>query len=251
MAGKIKEGDNVLLVAKDGKSFIKTVELRTFHSQYGALELKKLIGKPYGSVMKTSSEKEFLALEPDFRDKTVISLKRGPQIIHRKDIGFIISSCGITGESKVLEAGTGSAYLTSHLASIAKEIITYEARESHYKIAKKNIETMGFKNVKLKLGEVEKAKEKGFDVVILDLPAPDEAIPSIIRCIKNGGRLCVYSPSIEQMVRSKKVLEENGFMMISMKEIILRGWDTGKCIRPSTQMLGHTGFLMFARYVKF
>lgn len=251
MAKKIKEGDEVLLVARDGKTFLKLVELRTFHSQYGAFEMKKLIGKQYGTIAKTSSKEEFMVIEPDFRDKTILKLKRGPQIIHRKDVGFIISNCGITKDTKVLEAGTGSAYLTSHLASIAKEVVTYEARESHHKIAKKNIEKLGLSNVKSKLGKVEDVKEKDFDVIILDLPAPDDAIPLMTKCIRKGGRICVYSPCVEQMTRSKEQLEKAGFSMLSMHEIILRNWDFEKCVRPSTQMLGHTGFLMFARYIGF
>ncbi len=75
-------------------------------------------------------------------------LKRGPQVILPKDAGIILTYSGVGKNSRVLEAGTGSGYLTRMLANFCKEVITYERDDRFYKLAKKNLSDV--KNVKIK-----------------------------------------------------------------------------------------------------
>ena len=191
---KIKEGDSAIIMHDSGKSYLITIELRTFHSQYGAFELKNLIGKEYGKRYKTTTDKEFLVLEPDFRDLLSKNLKRGPQIIHAKDVGMIISFCGIGKNTKVLEAGCGSAFLTSYLGNIAKEVVSWEKNDRHYKICTEKIKKMNLKNVEVNFGDVKEEKKKNFDVIILDMPNPENTIIEIDKNIKVCGIITVYSP---------------------------------------------------------
>ncbi|MCK5062385.1 MAG: tRNA (adenine-N1)-methyltransferase [Candidatus Aenigmarchaeota archaeon] len=246
---KIKEGDQAIIMHDSGNSYLIDIELRTFHSQYGAFSLKDIIGKDYGKRYKTASGDEFLVLEPDFRDMLAKSLKRGPQIIHPKDVGIIISFCGIGKDTKVLEAGCGSAFLTSYLSNIAKSVVSWEKNEKHYKICTGNIKNMNLKNVEVKPGDIKEEKNKDFNVVILDMPKPEETIPHITKNLKIGGRIAVYSPCIEQSTSAIETLEKLGFANIMFRECIIRDWEHDKCIRPKTDMLGHTGFLVFARYL--
>ncbi|MCK5593964.1 MAG: methyltransferase domain-containing protein [Candidatus Aenigmarchaeota archaeon] len=247
---KIKEGDQAIIMHDSGNSYLIDIELRTFHSQYGAFSLKDIIGKDYGKRYKTTSGDEFLVLEPDFRDLLSKSLKRGPQIIHPKDVGMITTFCGIGKTTKVLEAGCGSAFLTSHLGNIAKSVVSWEKNEKHYKICTENIRRMGLKNIEVKAGDIKEEKDTDFDVVILDMPTPQDTIREITKNLKVGGRIAVYSPCIEQSTAAIHMLESKGFTNIVFRECLIRDWEQEKCIRPKTAMLGHTGFLVFARYIK-
>lgn len=245
----IKEEDTVLLQHGSGKSFLRKVEMRTLQTEFGAFELWKLAGKKEGSSVKTSKGEKLLVLRPDLLDLQAKKLKRLPQIVHRKDVGLIITNCSIGSKTRVLEAGTGSAYLTSYLSSVAKEVVTYESRRRHYNVAKRNIEALGLDNVKIVNKDVRKAAEKDFDVVVLDLPKPQEVIPAVAKSLKRGGRIAVYSPCIEQSDAAVKALNKLKFVGVRMVELLLRAWESDKCLRPKTQMLGHTGFLVFGRKV--
>ena len=246
---KIKEGDKAIIMQDSGKSYLIDIELRTFHSQYGAFQLKDIIGKTYGKRYKTTTGNEFLVLEPDFRDLLSKSLKRGPQIIHPKDVGMITTFCGIGKTTKVLEAGCGSAFLTSHLGNIAKSVVSWEKNEKHYKICTENIRRMGLKNIEVKAGDIKEEKDTDFDVVILDMPTPQDTIREITKNLKVGGRIAVYSPCVDQSMMVCRALEENGFIDVIFMECMIREWGVNKGTRPNTMMLGHTGFLVFARYM--
>ena len=79
----IKEGDEVLFVDSSGKTYLKKIEIRTFHTHHGAINLSSLAGKQYGDTVETSKGHKFTMVKPDFRDIIGKKLKRGPQIINR------------------------------------------------------------------------------------------------------------------------------------------------------------------------
>ena len=241
---KIKKGSRVLLVGN--KNYLVTVEKRQFSTEYGNFDLGELVGKSYGIGISTHMGKKFHAIgarTPDLLRK----IKRMPQVIMKKDAGVIASYTGLNKEDFVVEAGTGSGALTIFLAGIVKKVVSYEKREEFQKVAKGNLEKCGIRNVRLKLGDVEEGiKEKDADVVVLDLGAPERAIPHARKALKPGGFLVVYSPVVEQVTRIRDVME--GFADIETVEIIKREWDVGNNkTRPRTRMLGHTAFLTFAR----
>ena len=246
----IKDGDEVLFIDPTGKTFLKKICMMSFHTHHGVISLNDLIGKPYGSTVKTSTDKSFIIVKPDLRDLLAKKLRRGPQIIHRKDIGLIITHLGLTRDSVVLEAGTGSAYLTSHLGSICKKVVTCELREDHFKKASENIAALGLeKNVDYRNIDVESAPGKDYDAIILDMPKQEDIIPKVCKKLKIGGRIAVYSPCVDQSMMVCNALEENGFIDVVFMECMIREWGVNKGTRPNTMMLGHTGFLVFARYM--
>lgn len=243
---KIKKNQRVLLLGK--RSYLVKAENKKFHTELGVFDLKKLLGKNFGSKIKTNINNEFYAIEPRTPD-LLRKIKRMPQIITLKDAGIIASYTGLNKEDVVVEAGAGSGALTIFLAGIVKKVYAYEIRKDFYKIAKENLKKCCIKNVVLKLGDAEKKiSEKDVDVVILDLGSPEKVIENARKALKAGGFLVIYSPVIEQVLRVYENLK--GFANVETKEIIERKWEIGNNkTRPRTRMLGHTGFLTFARKV--
>lgn len=61
-------------------------------------------------------------------------------------------------------------------------------------------------------------------IVFLDLPAPWEAVASAKKAFKQNkvGKICTFSPCIEQISRTVTALTEHGFVDIQMYECLIR-----------------------------
>ncbi|MFA4887276.1 MAG: methyltransferase domain-containing protein [Candidatus Nanoarchaeia archaeon] len=215
------------------------------HTQYGLL--KEDVLKKAKGIITSNIGKEFNVLEPHFTD-LIKKATRGPQIITNKDIGLILTETGLNKTSVVLESGTGSGFLTCHLAKIVKKVITYERRDDFQKIAKDNGALLGFKNITFKLKDIyEGIEEKNMDTIILDLPEPWRVVESSFNALKTGGYFVVYVPGIDQVSTFIKEAQKK-FFLIKVTELLQREWhvEEGR-VRPESQMMGHTGFLCFLR----
>ena len=60
------------------------------------------------------------------------------------------------------------------------------------------------------------------DGFIFDLPQPWDAVRRAAPYIKPGGRMCTFSPCIEQVARTLDVLRETGFTRCEVLEVITR-----------------------------
>ena len=124
----------VLMTRHGRKFFAKSVE-EDLHTQYGFIKKDDMNKSKEGDLLKSNTGKEFFIYTPSFID-LYRKLKRDAQIIPLKDIGFIIAETGINKETKILDAGSGSGALACFLASIAKEVITYEIRDDFIEIVR-------------------------------------------------------------------------------------------------------------------
>lgn len=180
-------------------------------------------------------------------------LARGPQIVLPKDAGFIVAKTGLNRKMRALDAGAGSGFLAIHLAAAAKEVVTYEKDARWQKLAAKNFKTAavaGIENIRLKKGDVKKAREKAssFDVVTFDFADSWKraAIAKAKKFLRSGGWLVLYYPTIGQVELAIKELARQKFGNVQVDEIIQRRWQPSP-LRPETKQLSHTGFLVFAR----
>lgn len=173
--------------------------------------------------------------------------KRGPQVILPKDAALIISETGINQDWKVVDAGSGSGFLSMILGNLGCKVYSYEIREDFYKIAKENIKNSGMKNIKIFNKDITKGiVQKNIDLVTLDMKGPERVIEHAYKALKSKGFLVIYSMHIEQVQAVLKELEKYKFGTKVM-ENIQREWQTVRGFtRPITQ-LAHTGFLIIAR----
>jgi tRNA (adenine57-N1/adenine58-N1)-methyltransferase catalytic subunit len=243
---KIQKNKDVLLV-NDEKSYLIPCTGK-FSCKYGAVDLDKLAGKKFGSIAKIG-KKKFTVINPNMRDIMFKKFQRGPQVILPEDAAMIVAFTGIGHGSKVVEAGTGSAFLSTFLANIGCEVHTYESRKEHFKKAAKNIARSGLKIENHNKDIIKARLPKDLDLVMLDMKSPELVIKKAYLALKPGAYLAIYSLHIEQLQRVIPKLKK--FSRIRIVENFQRNWQMqGKdetFTRPKTHMMGHTGFLVFAR----
>jgi len=180
--------------------------------------------------------------------------KRGPQVTLLKDAALIAAYSGLESGHRVVDAGTGSGWLAAYLAKIVAprgKVITYERRPEFVKIAKENFKLFNVKNIKIKMKDIYGGiDEKNLDLITLDLKEPWKVILHAKRALKLGGYLVSYSPQITQVIQFVNSLGEH-FEVERAIEVLERRWKiSGQVARPEFKMLGHTGFLVFARKLK-
>ena len=254
MTSKVSKKDIVSLVDDNGKTYLVTTSEETQKIRgVGVINPKDLIGQQYGSRF-TVGTKSFWVLPCSLQDK-LFGLKRKAQIILSKDIGQILVNCSLEPGQTVLEAGIGSGSLTIALASVVApngKVISYDNRQDFLDHATKNLQASGLTNmVETHLQDVtEGIHHTNLDAIILDIPNPWEAIDNAWNALRVGGYLCTYSPLISQVEKSVQAIQHHPFIHVITLETIQREMVVGeKGTRPSFHMLGHTGYLTFARKI--
>lgn len=254
MAKKVKKNDTVVLIDNSSKKFIINTSGKTDkYRGVGVIDPGSLVGKEYGKQLEIGN-KQFWALSPSLQDK-LQGLKRQAQIILPRDAAHIVMNCSIESGHTVLEAGIGSGSLTIALANAVApngKIISYDVREDFIDHALKNLKATGVdKYVTTKTKDITKGiDEKELDAIILDIPNPWEAVKHVWKSLKPGGYFCSYSPLVSQVEQTVKEIEKQRFIEVKTFENIQREMVVSKHgTRPSFDMLGHTGYLTFARKV--
>src|SRR3989344_1336209 len=203
---------------KEPETYYVANPSQDYHCKHGRITAADL-AKPDGSTVTTNTGIEFVLLSATFAD-TWSRLRRIPQSMIAKDIGMIITTCGIGKDSIVAEAGTGNASLATQLAHVCKKVITFEMKETHSQNARKNIDALGLTNVDAHLGDIiTDLAQKNFDALILDVPEPWTVLDRAHAALKTGGWLVTYSPSTTQVHKTHQSLGEQ-WMWIKTTEII-------------------------------
>jgi tRNA (adenine57-N1/adenine58-N1)-methyltransferase len=249
----IGEGDDVLLYLSRRRTYLVKVEQgKSFHTHKGYVHLEDLIGKDYGTRLKSSMETEFVALKPTIRDYIFKTLRK-TQITYPKDIALIVMFSGVGPGSLVVEAGTGTGALTSALAFYAKpsgHVYSYEVRSEFIETALRNLKRAGLAEyVEVRNKDiVEGIDESEVDAVILDMATPWLVVAHAYSALKGGGALVSFSPTVDQVVKTVEALEENGFVNVETVECLVRRMQVARGkTRPETLMTAHTGYITFAR----
>lgn len=254
---KIKQNNNVLFFYDDSKKWLMKVSRKQqFHTHVGIIDHKKVIGKEYGSAIKTNKGKIIYLLEPTVYDY-VMKSQRSTQIVYPKDLGYIAARTGLQSGHTIVEIGTGSGSLTTFLASIVKprgHVYTYDVDENFMAIARKNIEKAGISKYvtmeKLDIKNTKKVPQTDADMVVVDLGDPWTVVPQARKMLKGSGYFVAICPTMNQLEKLASALRENDFFDLEFTEQIVRTIEAreGKT-RHSFRGIGHTTYVAFARKV--
>ena len=251
-----KYGDRVQLTDAKGKLYsITLTKGAEWHTHKGMLKHDELVGLPEGSIVATNGELKFQAFRPLLADY-VLSMPRGATIIYPKDAAMILGVADIGPNMRVLEAGVGSGALSiAILRAIGSDgyLHSVEIRDDFAKISEDNVANYFAtkpKNWQLTVSPLQDQKfEADYDRVILDMLSPWECVETASAALVPGGVLLAYVATTTQLSKIAEAMKDCGnFTEPESSETIVRGWHhEGLAVRPQHRMIGHTGFLVFAR----
>ncbi len=238
-----------ILIDDKGKKY--PVTDADLHTNWGYIKKEDIAASDDGQVLKTHMGHKFTVIKANLNDYIDL-MERKCSIILPKDIGIINAYTGLGHGQRVVEAGTGSGATALYFANIVGpegEVSTYEVREDFAQIAEKNILGFGKENITVKNQDIKEGiDESQLDLVFLDLPQPWDVVEHAVNSLKVGGYLAAYNPYIEQVITINKVLKKYDLSQRLSIECILREMEIKvKGTRPKTRMVGHTGYLTFAR----
>ena len=253
--------DNTVVVLKNNnhKHLAVLKDDQEFVSQNGVIKFNDIRELP--SIVTSSKNHEYHVYIPSF-DEFILLMKRGPQIIYPKDIGSILIAGNINKDSNILEIGTGSGALTLYLNLILdkkSQLFTLDENEKNQRRAQKTIEryltsskinnvvNVNYINTKLSSFSFNDLADK-VDTIITDIPEPWEFF--LKNQIEKDLNWVSYLPSISQVEKIVTNLRENNFLNIKITETLNREWIIDrKIVRPKNEMVGHTGFVVSARFL--
>lgn len=166
------------------------------------------------------------------------TLAHKTQILYEMDISLIIMKLDILPGSFVIESGTGSGSLTYSICNVIQSnghLFTFEFNKDRYENALTVFKKLKKDNVTVLLrdscgeGFLPKSEDSyklgKIDAVFLDLPRPWEAILHAKKVLRSGGKICCFSPCIEQVQKTHETLRENNFFEIEMVESLCRNFE--------------------------
>ena len=251
-----KENDLVLLIGPRGKRFIIRLQAgATRHTHRGIIEHDALIGQPLGRHVESHLGERFLVIEPSTHD-LIVNVRRNTQIIYPKEAGYVLLKMNVYGGQRVVEAGSGSGALTLALArAVAPEgrVYSYESRPEMGRNAARNLDRIGLSDiVDFKTRDIaEGFDETGVDALFLDVRTPWDYLEQARQALKGGGFFGALVPTANQVSHLITGLERHSFGHIEVEELLVRPYKpVAERLRPADTMVGHTGYLIFARKIQ-
>lgn len=251
-------GDVVQLISqRDKKTFhIRLESGQKLDTHKGMIQHDDVIGRMYGEELHSHLGASFFLLRPS-TDDLVRTIKRSSQIIFTKDAAFILLKLGVEPGQTVVEAGTGSGALTLALARAVGSqgrVVSYDTRDDMQNLARRNLERLGLaERVTFKQRDLaDGIDERDVPALFLDLPNPWDYLDVVRAALSPGGHFGALVPTANQVIEMLTVLHRHAFIFPEVVELLLRQYKTVAArFRPDERMVGHTGYLVFARPVIF
>lgn len=222
-----------------------------FQSDLGIVKADVLDNAQIGDEVKSHLDHSFKIVKPNVND-FIDLMERRCSILIKKDIGQVLAHTGLGAGSRVVDAGTGAGAIALHFGNVVGlegKVFTYEVREDFAEVARRNIDNFGITNIEVKNKNIKEGiDEDNIDLIFLDLPKPFEIFEEVMESLNVGGWLTVYAPYIDQAETSYRVAKKLGFYDIEIIETLERGLEVRtQGVRPKTRMVGHSGYMLFAR----
>jgi tRNA (adenine57-N1/adenine58-N1)-methyltransferase len=251
----ITPGTRLLLVGASGKKFVISagkgmIDVRGL----GVLDGDRICDMSFGDTLKVGGQ-EFTVLKPSIKD-LIGMIERKAQVMIPKDSFMVPLHLDLSCGSRVIEGGIGSGAMTLVLLkTVAPEgkVYSYELREDHASIARRNVELTGLGGCwELHMADICRADiEKEVDAAVIDIPNPWDALENVHGALRVGGHVCCYVPNVNQLEAAVRKMRALGLGEVISFETLQREMivhDGG--VRPSFDMLGHTGYVIFGRKMR-
>ncbi|WWD16829.1 hypothetical protein CI109_101261 [Kwoniella shandongensis] len=234
-------------LARDNMTAITVTPGESFHNKFGRYFHDDMIGHKFGSKMHSPPPHSgYLHLLRPTPELWTLSLPHRTQILYLPDISYITMKLAVRVGGKVIEAGTGSGSMTHSMSrSVGPkgQVFSFEYHRPRYEAALGEFEAHGLSNVKLQHRNVCKDGFEGasdVEGVFLDLPAPWEAIPHVIKTLRSDviTRICCFSPCLEQVLKTVSTLRAEGFSDVFTQEVLIR---THELVPPPSSSASQLG----------
>jgi protein-L-isoaspartate(D-aspartate) O-methyltransferase len=168
--------------------------------------------KDPGVIRAMKNVPRHLFVPQRYRDSSYIDsplpIGEGQTISQPYIVAFMTEALDLKPEDRVLEIGTGSGYQAAVLAELVKEVYTIEIVEKLGKRAQQTLDTLGYKNIHVKIGDGYKGwpDKAPFDAVIVTC-APEEIPEPLVEQLEEGGRIIIpvgKAGSVQRLVRAIK-----------------------------------------------
>lgn len=261
-APAVSPGDRALLLdPASGRRHLVHLDGQGARKQeaLGVFDPDRLAGTPWGRTVAVAG-RSYVLLPPTVPDLAA-TLRRKAQIILPKDVSRIVWELGIGHGDRVLESGIGSGGATlglAHAVGPTGQVVAQELRDEFGEWAQKNLRAAGLGDrVSVHIGDLTQDVAEDvtgpFDACLLDQPQPWDALPNVVPLLAPGARFAAYCPQVGQMEKTVRALRDGRdgqFTDVRALELIERAWEVKeRGARPAFEGLGHTGFLVFARYL--
>jgi len=147
-----------------------------------------------GAAMTEVPRHEFVPLEyrsAAYRNRP-LPIGHGQTISQPVIVALMTELLQLAKTDKVLEVGTGSGYQAAILSVLTREVYTIEIVPELGKMARANLERLGYGNVSMKIGDGYEgwSEHAPFDAIIVTA-APNHVPPPLIAQLKSGGRMVI------------------------------------------------------------
>ncbi|KAJ1782465.1 tRNA (adenine-N(1)-)-methyltransferase catalytic subunit trm61 [Coemansia sp. RSA 2167] len=231
----VENGDLVVVYSTPETMTTMTVsEGQIFNNRFGSFRHSDMIGLKYGSKIQSHTGRGFVYLLHPTPALWTQVVPHRTQILYLPDISFISLYLNLMPGKIVIESGTGSGSFSHSIArTIAPSghLYTFEYHELRANAARKEFDEHSLAN--MVTIEHRDVIANGFgrtnlaDAVFLDLPAPWDAVEAAKQALRKDtiGRICCFSPCIEQVQRTTLALNEHGFAEIRMFECLAKDYE--------------------------
>ena len=197
-----------MILDERGKKYLLKEDCE-FQSDLGIVTKEQIANCEIGDELKSHLDHTFKIVKPTVND-FIDLMDRRCSILVKKDIGTVLAYTGLGSGDRVVDSGTGAGAIALNFGNVVGDtgkVYTYEIREDFAKVAQKNIETFGINNIEVKNKDI-----------------------------------------IDQAEIAYRVAKKLNFYNIEILETLERGLEVRpQGVRPKTRMVGHTGYLVFAR----
>ena len=189
--------------------------------------------------MYTTNKRGFVYILRATSDLHTRSLAQRTQILWTPDISQVLFRLEIRPGMRICESGTGSGSLSTSFARGCMptgHLFTFEFNEDRVGKAKSEFAEMGLSKfitvthrdvlangfLLEAQNEEDSVKEDSIDCVFLDLPSPQIAVEHANKVLRKQGKLCNFSPCIEQVQKATTMMAKLGFYNIKTIECLSR-----------------------------